>query len=200
MARPAKSGSSNRFRLVSGAWRGRRLQFPSSGDVRPTPDRVRETLFNWIGPAIHGQRALDLFAGSGALGLEGLSRGLREAVFVERDRRLAAALKGHLELLEAEDRAHVRQMDVRTFLKAERPQTPFDLVFLDPPYDAGLHAPVLQALDAGPWLAPEANIYIEYRARATPPALPETWHWHRQSKAGEVGFGLARRSRAGNGG
>ncbi|MDQ2070615.1 16S rRNA (guanine(966)-N(2))-methyltransferase RsmD [Natronospira bacteriovora] len=192
MSRSAKNHASGRFRIIGGQWRSRRLAFPAAGGVRPTPDRVRETLFNWLGPGLHGGRGLDLFAGSGALGLEGLSRGLASVTFVEQDARLARGLRENLQLLGGT--GQVVQADVRAFLAGRREgadQPPFDVVFLDPPYDADLHRPVLEALTAGQWLAPDARLYVEYRASGDAPELPEGWEWRRQSRAGDVGFGVS---------
>jgi len=194
MGRRTQQKLANQFRIIGGQWRSRRLEFPPAGGVRPTPDRVRETLFNWLGPILHGARGLDLFAGSGALGLEGLSRGMASVHFVERDRQLVAALRQHLADLGGQ--GEVVESDVPAFLGSARApdQGPFDVVFLDPPWDAGLHLSVLAQLLDGGWLAPEACIYIEYRARQDAPELPEGWEWRRQSRAGDVGFGLAVRS------
>lgn len=191
MGRRTPGKNASRFRIIAGRWRSRRLEFPPVGGVRPTPDRVRETLFNWLGPVLYGARGLDLFAGSGALGLEGLSRGMAGMCFIERDRQLAAVLRDHLAALGG--KGTVIESDVPAWLRKARDDSliPFDLVFLDPPWDAGLHEPVLALLQEGGWLAPDAVIYIEYRASSPPPDLPEGWGWHRQSRAGDVGFGLA---------
>lgn len=191
MGRRSTQKLANQFRIIGGQWRSRRLEFPPAGAVRPTPDRVRETLFNWLGPLLHGARGLDLFAGSGALGLEGLSRGMATVHFVERDRQLVAAIRAHLTHLGGQ--GEVIESDVPAFLgSAPAPDHgPFDVVFLDPPWDAGLHQAVLAHLLDGGWLAPGSQIYIEYRASQGHPELPEGWEWHRQSRAGDVGFGLA---------
>nr|WP_301288451.1 16S rRNA (guanine(966)-N(2))-methyltransferase RsmD [Natronospira proteinivora] len=178
------------MRLIAGQHGGRRLRFPDAGGVRPTPDRVRETLFNWLAPTLVGESALDLFAGSGALGLEALSRGAARVDFVERDRRLVAALKQNLNLLGAEDKASVHGMEVEKYLGSPLPDSPYGLVFLDPPYDAGLYGPVLEALQAGAWLKPGAQIYLEYRSHNPPPEIPPAWIWTRQSTAGDVTYGL----------
>ncbi len=183
-------GRQGQFRIIGGQWRGRRLYFPDRGGVRPTPDRVRETLFNWLGQALAGQHFLDLFAGAGALGLEALSRGAAGGCFVERDRRLVAAIRGHLETLGASAPAKVVAGSLPGWLTTTQP-TLCDLVFLDPPWDAGLHEPVLRGLVEGQCLHPRARIYVEWRDRAGVPELPEPLVWDRQSKAGEAGFGLA---------
>lgn len=174
-----------RLRIIGGEWRGRRLRFPRRPGLRPTPDRVRETLFNWLAPILAGARCVDLFAGTGCLGLEALSRGAAEAWLVERDPVLARVLAGHIETLGA--RAHVVRDDVRRFLA--RAAGPFDIAFVDPPYRDPVE-PVLAAL--GPRLAPDAVVYVE---RPLPDGLPEPppgFEWAKRSRAGGIEFGLLR--------
>jgi 16S rRNA (guanine966-N2)-methyltransferase len=176
------------FRIIGGEWRRRRLSFPARRGVRPTGDRVRETLFNWLQPVIVGARCLDLFAGSGALGLEALSRGAAHVTFVDRDRPLLAAIDGHLARLGAGDRARCVEADARTFLAGAA--GPWDVVFLDPPFDAGLLAPVLEALP-GSGIAPGARVYIEHAAASPLPPLPAGWERLRDARAGNVRYHLA---------
>ncbi len=180
----------NRVRIIGGAWRSRMISFPPRKDLRPTPDRVRETLFNWLAAIVPGSRCLDLFAGSGALGLEALSRGAASATFIERDRENAACLRATADLL-APGRATVLQADALTWLGG--PPTPHEIAFLDPPFDAGLLAGAMQLLESRGWLAPEAFIYIETRAAPGAPELPAGWIAHRSGRAGAVGYHLARR-------
>ncbi|MGH8130549.1 MAG: 16S rRNA (guanine(966)-N(2))-methyltransferase RsmD [Steroidobacteraceae bacterium] len=186
----------NSLRIIGGEWRGRRIRFPGLGGIRPTPDRVRETLFNWLAAVVSGSRCLDLFAGSGALGLEALSRGASQVTFVERDREAARSLRETVEKL-APDRASVVQADALAWL-AGKP-TPFDIVFLDPPFDSNPLTESMRVLESGGWLAPEANIYIEMPASQSPPALPGAWKAHRAGRAGAVGYHLARRRNGGEG-
>jgi 16S rRNA (guanine966-N2)-methyltransferase len=181
----------NSLRIIGGEWRGRRIRFPGKGGIRPTPDRVRETLFNWLAADVPASRCLDLFAGSGALGLEALSRGATHATFVERDRENAARLRETAALL-APDRAAVIQADALAWLGG--PSTPHDIVFLDPPFDAGLLAESMRLLETRGWLAPAARIYIEMPAGQGAPALPGAWRVHRSGRAGAVGYHLARRT------
>jgi 16S rRNA (guanine966-N2)-methyltransferase len=174
-------------RIIGGRWRGRKIRFPAGPLIRPSPDRVRETLFNWLAPTIRGARCLDLFAGSGALGFESLSRGAASAVFVERD----AVVAGHLKLLAKElapDTASVVQGDAPAWLGQAGQR--FDIVFLDPPFGSGLLPGLLQRLDAGGWLAPGAMVYIECRRAEGAPGLPALWHMHRCGHAGDVGYYL----------
>lgn len=182
-------GYQNEFRIIAGAWRRRKLNFPPLPGIRPSPDRVRETLFNWLREYVRGARCLDLFAGSGALGIEALSRGANSVTFVDREREAVDAISGHLALLEATD-GEVIQADALEWLK--RAPEPFDIVFLDPPFDSDLAARALTALEAGGWLEPATLIYMEYAAEAPPP-LPEGWQLLRESRAGRVGFRLIQR-------
>jgi 16S rRNA (guanine966-N2)-methyltransferase len=181
------------LRIIGGTWRSRTWRFPE-GAIRPTPDRVRETLFNWLSPAIAGARCLDLFAGSGALGLEALSRGAARAVFVDKAAEPARELKQTLALWGGERAAaaQVHVADALRFLtgKAEV----FDVVFLDPPFAEGLLGPVAAALEAGQWLAPAAQIYAEGPAAQPLPPFPQRWRVAKSGRAGEVGYHLLRRT------
>jgi 16S rRNA (guanine966-N2)-methyltransferase len=181
------------LRIIGGTWRSRTWRFPE-GAIRPTPDRVRETLFNWLTPAIAGARCLDLFAGSGALGLEALSRGAARAVFVENAAEPARELKQTLTLWGGAGAAaaQIHVADALSFL-AGKPEV-FDVVFLDPPFAAGLLGPVAAALEAGHWLAAAAQIYAEGPAREPLPAFPERWRVTKTGRAGEVGYHLLRRT------
>jgi 16S rRNA (guanine966-N2)-methyltransferase len=176
-------------RIIAGTWRGRRLAIPAASGVRPTPDRVRETLFNWLSPFIGGAKCLDLYAGTGALGLEALSRGAAETWLVERDRRLAQALEAHAKALGAP--ARVVQADAVRLLAEHSADAAafggFDVVFLDPPYDVPLE-PLLGMLPR--FLAPKARLYVE---RPRDPGLPDAspyGTWLRTSRAGAISFGL----------
>jgi 16S rRNA (guanine966-N2)-methyltransferase len=182
----AGAAGSRILRIIGGRHRGRRLRFPAGIEIRPTPDRVRETLFNWLQPRIDQSRVLDLFAGSGALGLEALSRGAAQVTFVEKDRRAAAAI----EAVASEWRESALSVvcaDALGWL-ARADGAPFDLVFLDPPYDADLLASAAAALSGS--LAPDARVYLERRARDPLPALPGGWKELRAGRAGEVGYHL----------
>jgi len=184
----------NRIRIIGGRHRGRKLTFPGVPGLRPTPDRVRETLFNWLMPHLPGARVLDLFAGSGALGLEALSRGAREVVLVESDA-AARRLNEHLQSLGETAKALVLQRDALRYLSAT-PEKPFDIVFLDPPYAANLLPACIMALEAKPWLADPAWIYLEVpvvRGVAALPELPANWKVYRSKQAGQVGYHLLHR-------
>jgi len=174
------------LRIVGGQWRGRRWQFPLD-DIRPTPDRVRETLFNWLQFQVNGAVCLDLFAGSGALGLEALSRGAAEVVFIEQHAAAAAALRALLAEWKAGNGSVFCCSADRYLQGAARP---FNMVFIDPPYADGLLGPTATLLSAGGWLAEGARVYLERSRREPLPALPPGWRELRAGTAGEVGYHL----------
>lgn len=183
-----RPGGSNTLRIIGGEWRGRKLRFADGEGLRPTTDRVRETLFNWLQPIIAGARCLDLFSGSGALGLEALSRGAAEVVFVDTNPKAIAALKENLALLKANN-ATVTRGDALAYLQGDA--RPFDVVFLDPPFRKDLLQPALQQLSSGGWLAPGARIYLELESELGDPQLPEDWELLRSKHAGQVAYHLA---------
>ena len=183
-----KAGARSRvLRIIAGRHRGRRLRFPAGVEIRPTPDRVRETLFNWLQPRIEQARVLDLFAGSGALGLEALSRGAAHVTFVEKDRRAAAAIEAVTHEW-GQENSRVACTGALEWLMTSGAEPPFDIVFLDPPYDSNLLEAAATAL-AGR-LAADARLYLERRARDPLPALPGGWKELRAGRAGEVGYHL----------
>ncbi len=193
----ARGPAARTLRIIGGAHRGRKLRFPPDLAVRPTPDRVRETLFNWLAPRISGASCLDAFAGSGALGIEALSRGARGVTFVEQDRRAAAAISKVLTDW-TEPGGRVVQGDTLRWLSgvpATQLGAPFDIAFLDPPFDSGLLVPVAERLEQG-WLAPDARIYVEHAARDPLPPLPGTWELLKSNQAGEVSYHLLARRAA----
>lgn len=179
------------LRIIAGQWRSRKIYFPDLPQLRPTPDRVRETLFNWLMPVISGARCLDLFAGSGALGLEALSRGAAEVVFVDRDRQVHNYLTDTLRMLGA-GHGRVVQADALDYLAG--PAQAFDIVFLDPPYQSALLSPCCGALEAQAWLASPALIYIETARQSVPPPLPDNWTVQRDKVAGQVSYRLLQRA------
>ncbi len=186
------TGPANRVRIIGGRWRGRRIGFPDIPGLRPSPDRVRETLFNWLAPVLPGADCLDLFAGSGALGLEAASRGAGRVVLLDADQRVAVALQEQVRALAAEALVEVVRADVLTWLR--RASQPFDIVFLDPPFHQGLVGPCLKALAAGDWLAPGGYVYVEAEremdAERLHTLLPAGWSVYRSKQAGEVGYHL----------
>ena len=194
-----RDGAPGQVRIIGGRWRGTRLPVANAPGLRPTSNRVRETLFNWLQPVLPGARVLDVFAGSGTLGLEALSRGASEALLVERDAAIVETLHGVIAHLHADSQAHVLRADATTLLR-----TPlhgrFDVVFVDPPFDSNLHDPTLALLS--PWLTDHAWLYLE---RPLPersnddPAVARSLSamglmLHREARTREVRYALYRRS------
>ena len=184
-----KSGP-GRIRIIGGSLRNSRLQVPGLPGLRPTPERVRETLFNWLAPVIEGLRCLDLCAGTGALGIEACSRGAAGVQFVERDAHAAQALRENLARLKL-DVGQVALREAGQFLLGAA--QPYGLVFLDPPFALDLWSALAHQLEQGGWLAPQALVYVESPGHHMP-ELPTNWQMHREARAGEVRFALYRRS------
>lgn len=180
-----------RVRIIGGDLRGSVLSVPDRPGLRPTPGRLRETLFNWLQPHLAGAHCLDLFAGSGALGIEALSRGAGGVCLVERDAGLAAALRGNLQRLRQGEKSSVREADASSLLTAAALQS-FDIVFVDPPFADDLWEQTASRLEQGDWLMPQAWIYMEMPVGAHP-SVPPTWVLQREAKAGDVRSVLYRR-------
>ncbi|BFM13877.1 16S rRNA (guanine(966)-N(2))-methyltransferase RsmD [Maricurvus nonylphenolicus] len=183
---PAQDKGRNFLRIIGGKWRGRKLAFPSIDGLRPTGDRIRETLFNWLTAELPGSQCLDLFAGSGALGLEALSRGAGQVTLLEKDSSAANQLRQHLTTLEASD-GQVINSDSLTWLK--QPASPVDIVFIDPPFQADLWQSVCEALENGGWLKAGSAIYIE-TPKDTLFSAPTNWQLHREKHSGQVSYRL----------
>jgi len=172
----------NRVRIIGGRWRSRLVKFPPTMSLRPTPDRVRETLFNWLGQRLDGLACLDLFAGSGALGFEAMSRGAARVTMVERDREVVNALRANARELAAEA-LDIVQGDALAFLANDKER--YDVVFLDPPYASDLAQQALDRLASH--LAGNARVYVETAAALTPGAA---WRVLREDRAGAVRYAL----------
>jgi 16S rRNA (guanine966-N2)-methyltransferase len=179
-------------RIVGGRWRGTKLPVLDRPGLRPTSDRVRETLFNWLMPKLPGARVLDLFAGTGALGLEALSRGADRAVLVEHDRDIVEHLRASATRLKAQDIAEIVQADALAWLHAQ-PAAAFDIAFVDPPFDANLWGGVMPALVR--CLRPDAWLYVE-QPLAGEVDLPAGWRLHREGRTRETRHALYRRDAA----
>lgn len=188
---PANSRLDNRVRIIGGRWRGRKLQFPDGDGLRPTGDRIRETVFNWLMPVLPGAHCLDLFAGSGALGFEALSRGAENCVMLERNLSAFRHLLASKQLLAA-DGAMPVSGDCMQWLTTA--QGAFDIVFIDPPFADETLSPgnITCLLQERHLLADNAYIYVEQQTgRET--ILPAGFALHRQQRAGQVSFSLWRR-------
>ncbi|MDG6280956.1 16S rRNA (guanine(966)-N(2))-methyltransferase RsmD [Glaesserella parasuis] len=178
-------------RVIAGLWRGRKLPVLNAEGLRPTTDRVKETLFNWLMMDIAGSRCLDCFAGSGSLGIEALSRQAQAVVFLEKFADAANQLKKNLVSLKAEN-GKVIQTDTLQFLAQKNSEMPFDLVFVDPPFHQGFVPQVLTALEQNGWLAENALIYVETEKNHSPLVLPEHWQVVKEKTAGQVVSRLVR--------
>jgi 16S rRNA (guanine966-N2)-methyltransferase len=186
--RASTPSSLHKVRIIAGRWRGRRIAFPALPDLRPTPDRVRETVFNWLQEIIEGSRCLDLFAGSGALGFEAASRGAASVVMVDQQPRVVEYLRREAEKLGA-TQVEVISADALSYLAISPP--PFDVVFIDPPFRSDRLTESLEAMGSRRVVKASARVYIETEARAQTPPLPEGWRWLRNKRAGNVGYHLA---------
>jgi 16S rRNA (guanine966-N2)-methyltransferase len=186
-ARPDHGGS-GQLRIIGGEWRSRQFSFPMAHGLRPTPNRVRETLFNWLAPYVEGARVLDCFTGSGALYLEALSRGAGSALALDSNHSAIASLRQILTTLKC-DNGQLLQADALRYLQ-EQPATAYDLVFLDPPFNQNLLPPACALLEQRGWLAPRAWIYCESETAPSTLGLPSNWRLHREQKAGQVYYSL----------
>lgn len=179
-----KAGGS--VRIIGGEWRSRRLSFPDAEGLRPTADRVRETLFNWLQLSVPAARVLDLFAGSGALAFEAASRGASRVLMVERNGAVAASLRANRDKLGAET-MQIVQADAQAWLDQKAAAAgPFDIVFMDPPFAESMHESMLQALAKAACLAPGALIYLETPAALEATMIPENWRVAKRKRAGAV--------------
>ncbi|HEY5700808.1 MAG TPA: 16S rRNA (guanine(966)-N(2))-methyltransferase RsmD [Gammaproteobacteria bacterium] len=194
--RQTTSAPPGSVRIVAGKWRRRRLKFDDQPGLRPTPDRVRETLFSWLTPVIRGSRCLDLFAGSGALGFEAASRGAAHVTMVEQDRGRAALLEKYRRELSATE-VHLIEGDAIKWLGVCK--ATFDIIFLDPPfatYDLGT---ICAAVERNGLIATSGLVYLETSVKAPPITLPYGWEWFRSQRAGQVRYDLAARNPSGTG-
>ncbi|WP_079203760.1 16S rRNA (guanine(966)-N(2))-methyltransferase RsmD [Pseudomonas sp. CC6-YY-74] len=199
MRKPSKAGTAHsgdgQLRIIGGQWRSRQFNFPMAAGLRPTPNRVRETLFNWLAPYIEGATVLDPFTGSGALFLEALSRGAGSALALDSNPSAIAGLRGHLQTLNCEN-GQLLQSDALVYLQTQA-ATAFDLVFLDPPFSQDLLLPACNLLEQHGWLAADAWIYTESEHPPSSLGLPGNWRQHREQKAGQVYYALWQRSAQG---
>ncbi|AYN28378.1 MULTISPECIES: 16S rRNA (guanine(966)-N(2))-methyltransferase [Buttiauxella] len=186
MKKPQSTGT-GQIRIIGGQWRGRKLPVPDSPGLRPTTDRVRETLFNWLAPSMVEATVLDCFAGSGALGLEALSRYATSATLLEMDRHVSQQLQKNLATLKA---ANGKVVNTNTLNFLAQPGEPHTIVFVDPPFRKGLLDETLALLESNGWLADEALIYVESEVENGMPAVPASWSLHREKVAGQVAYRL----------
>lgn len=188
----SKKKSSNQLRIIAGTWRGRKLTFPDVDGLRPTPDRVRETVFNWLQPYLAYAHCLDLFAGSGALGLEAASRGAEQVVMVEQSSLASKHLQAHCSLL-ATEYCQVEVKSAQQFLAGNTRQ--FGIIFIDPPYQADLWTEIAMQLEQTDTLVDNAIIYLECPSKGDLPDLPRHWLMIKDKKAGDVRYCLFRNAK-----
>jgi 16S rRNA (guanine966-N2)-methyltransferase len=179
-------------RIIGGMWRGRKLKVPDLAGLRPTPDRVRETLFNWLQPIIAGAHCLDMFAGSGALGFEALSRGAATVDMVDQARQVVDLLHAEAEKFAA---TNVNIYTAMAPKQLHRPSRLYDIVFIDPPFGEDLLLPCCHFLEENSFLADEAYIYLEAKAPLDATLLPPNWQLLKNKKAGKVAYHLVLRSK-----
>ncbi|WP_300724652.1 16S rRNA (guanine(966)-N(2))-methyltransferase RsmD [Pseudomonas sp.] len=182
------------LRIIGGEWRSRKLDFPHVEGLRPTPDRVRETLFNWLAPYIAGARVLDVFAGSGALFLEALSRGAAKGLALDSNRLAISNIRENMGILRCTT-GEVQQTNALNFLATPATDL-FDVVFLDPPFNLDLLKPACELLESNGWLTEDAWVYTESERRPSELGLPANWRLHRELKAGSVNYALWQRTPA----
>lgn len=191
--KPAPQTGRKPLRIIAGTWRGRKMPLLLLDEVRPTTDRIRETLFNWLQPYIAGAHCLDAFAGSGILGLEALSRGAASVMFVEKQAALCKHLQGFLAVVSCSSpHAKVLCQSLPNDKIAKQIHKPFDLVFLDPPYQQALWIPVLNWLTANQFIHPQTLVFFE-QPKTVSITWPDGWSHFREQTAGNVRFGLLMR-------
>ena len=191
---PQGGKGSNNLRIIAGQWRGRKLPFPDQPGLRPTPDRVRETLFNWLQPTIEGAHCLDLFTGSGALGLEALSRGAAEATLIDSSKLVVQQLHQNLTLLNAKNARLVLASAPQWLEQQQVESARFDLVFLDPPFRQGMLESCCRLLEQKALLSERAQIYIEVERELKILDIPDNWQILRHKDSGQVSSYLCQRS------
>ena len=178
----------SKIKIIGGKWKGTNLTFYDEPELRPTGNRIKETLFNWLQPNIQGSICLDLFAGSGCLGLEALSRGASKCVMIEKNKRVINRLTENIEKLSSS--TELIHDDALNYLSSKEPSKTFDIVFLDPPFDSTIYEPIMRALELNHGLSHEALIYIEARSDSSTFQIPDNWLLFREQVAGNVRYML----------
>lgn len=186
-----KRAPSGQVRIISGLWRGRKLPVHDAEGLRPTTDRVKETLFNWLAQDIPHAKCLDLFAGSGGLGFESASRQADKVTMLEMNPQAFAQLKTNIAALKA---SNIEAVNTDTLAYLKQPGQAYDVVFIDPPFRQGLLQETVQLLEQNGWLAANAMIYIESEKELPLTELPESWQLSREKLAGQVCYRLFERT------
>lgn len=186
------AGKIGQIRIIGGQWRGRKLSVLDSEGLRPTTDRVRETLFNWLAPWLPQANCLDCYAGSGALGIEALSRYAAQVTLIEKETQVARQLQKNIQALNS-PQLILHRADTLQYLAQSQPVTPFNIVFIDPPFRRGLLDQTIQLLESQQWLAEDAVIYTESEVEQGTPIVPTNWTLHKEKIAGQVCYRLYHR-------
>ncbi|MBT0727360.1 16S rRNA (guanine(966)-N(2))-methyltransferase [Rosenbergiella australiborealis] len=186
------AGKIGQIRIIGGQWRGRKLSVLDSEGLRPTTDRVRETLFNWLAPWLPQANCLDCYAGSGALGIEALSRYAETVTLIEKDAQVARQLQQNIQMLNT-SKLSLHRADTLQFLAQSRPDVPYNIVFIDPPFRQGLLDQTIKLLETYQWLAEDAVIYTENEVEQGMPSVPHNWILYREKVAGQVCYRLYHR-------
>jgi 16S rRNA (guanine966-N2)-methyltransferase len=184
--------SANQVRIIAGKWRGRKINFQEVQGLRPTTDRMRETLFNWLAPVIEGSRCLDLFTGSGAIGFEALSRGAQKVLLVDQSITVLKNLKENIQLLQCDD-IELHLKEALRFLKNYM-GAPCDIIFLDPPFYIGLAQKAMDLIDQHEILKQDGYLYLEQEHKASMPVFPKKWEVLKDEKKGHVRVFLIKNS------
>ena len=187
--RSRQNTSESSVRIIGGEWRSRLIEFAPQQGLRPTPNRIRETLFNWLAPVIKGASCLDLFSGSGALSFEALSRGAHEAIIIDSSKPVCLTIQLQLDKLNC-NRASIYQDSAQQWLITHGNGKQFDIVFLDPPFGQNYLYPAAKSLHEGKFLKPGAYIYIESEFAVISEEMPENWRMKKQKRSGEVNYHL----------
>lgn len=185
----SKSPQVSQLKIIAGQWRGRNIKFLQLEGVRPTPNRIRETLFNWLSPTINEARCLDLFAGSGILGIEALSRGASECTFLDLSSKVCNQIKAQLSLLNAGPNKIIHS-DTKSWLQSTSAKYQYDIIFMDPPFNQDLLPEYFRLLEETEILAPGGSLYVESESPINPVQLPNHWTLERHKSAGNVHYGL----------
>ncbi|MBL4583297.1 MAG: 16S rRNA (guanine(966)-N(2))-methyltransferase RsmD [Pseudomonadales bacterium] len=196
--KPASTkNNGGQVRIIGGRWRSRKIEFPGANGLRPTGDRIRETLFNWLQQDVIGARCLDLFAGSGVLGIEAISRGAAHCTFIDNYEPACSSLQQQLSTLNAEPaQANVVRNDALNWLKTTKPVNQFDIAFIDPPFAQDISASCCELLEASTVLSDNALIYVETQRRPAGQQTPDNWQQLRSKSSGQVTYSLYQRMKA----
>ena len=185
--------SKGKIRMIGGKWKGKKISFTLHKDIRPTPDKAKETLFNWLGQNLNQFSCLDLFAGTGAMGLESLSRNAEKVIFVEKNKYLVDGLIKTISELECEDDTEVFNQDCVKWLKSNSPKNPFDLIFVDPPFNKSYAKKVFDEIERNNFLVENSIVYLECEKSLDVSFLEDSFTIFKEKSYGEKSYRLLRK-------